>query len=59
MENPLKKIPGSIRSTVEKTLIKDNSDQGALLGAVSRTGHTRRHYKDLHEERDTPEPPPS
>ena len=57
MENSLKKIPGSIRSTVEKTLIKDNADQGALLGAVSRTGYTRRHFKDLQEERDTPEPP--
>ena len=57
MENSLKKIPGSIRSTVEKTLIKDNADQGALLGAVSRTGYTRRHVKDLQEERDTPEPP--
>ena len=57
IENSLKEIPGSSRSTVEKTLIKDNADQGALLGAVSRTGHTRRHYKDLQEERDTPEPP--
>ena len=41
MENSLKKIPGSTRSTAEKTLIKDNADQGALLGAVSRKGHTR------------------
>ena len=57
MENSLKKIPGSGRSTAEKTLLKDNADQGALLGAVSRTGHTRRHYNDLQEERDTPEPP--
>ena len=57
MENSLKKIPGSVRSTVEKTLIKDNADQGALLGAVSRTGNTRRHYNDYPEERDTPEPP--
>ena len=54
---PKELTPGAGKYQSEKALLKQNEQQGAFLGAVSRTGNTVRHSENIEEDRYTPDPP--